>query len=258
MEITRVFDILELHKGTYQKDDILCGKINKQWKKYTSNDLVHHANMVSCGLLSLGLGEGDKVAIISNNRPEWCFADYGCQQAGIVTVPIFPTASNNDFKFILNHAEVKAIFIDDKSILAKLVSIETEIPAVKHIISFNKLEGTVYFTDFIAAAEKNPAIEKVEAIKKSITPQHLLTILYTSGTTGTPKGVMISHYNLVENVKGVQNFAPFASWWKSLSFLPLNHVYERMLITLYLFKGISTYFAEGFVTIGDNLKEVQP
>jgi len=258
MEITRVFDILELHKGTYQKEDILCGKIDKKWKKYSSNDLVHHANMVSYGLLSLGLGEGDKVAIISNNRPEWCFADYGCQQAGIVTVPIFPTASNNDLKFILNHAEVKAIFIDDKNILAKLVAIEKEIPGVKHIISFNKLEGTIYFTDFIAAAEKNPAPEKVESIKKNITPQHLLTILYTSGTTGTPKGVMISHTNLVQNVKGVQNFAPFASWWKSLSFLPLNHVYERMLITLYLYKGISTYFAEGFETIGDNLKEVQP
>lgn len=264
MEVTRVFDILELHKGTYQKDDILCGKVSiagksgKEWKKYSSADLVHHSNMVSYGLLALGLNEGDKVAIISNNRPEWCFADYGCQQAGIVTVPIFPTASNNDLKFILNHGEVKAIFIDDKTILAKLVAIEAEIPGVKHIISFNKLEGTIYFTDFIEAAQKNPLQDKVEAIKKTITPQHLLTILYTSGTTGTPKGVMISHYNLVQNVKGVQNFAPFATWWKSLSFLPLNHVYERMLITLYLFKGISTYFAEGYETIGDNLKEIQP
>lgn len=264
MEVTRVFDILDLHKDTYQKDDILCGKVSiagksaKEWKKYSSADLVHHSNMVSYGLLALGLNEGDKVAIISNNRPEWCFADYGCQQAGIVTVPIFPTASNNDLKFILNHGEVKAIFIDDKTILAKLVAIEAEIPGVKHIISFNKLEGTIYFTDFIEAAQKNPLQDKVEAIKKTITPQHLLTILYTSGTTGTPKGVMISHYNLVQNVKGVQNFAPFATWWKSLSFLPLNHVYERMLITLYLFKGISTYFAEGYETIGDNLKEIQP
>lgn len=265
MEITRVFDILELHKSTYQKEDILCNKIplpdgsgKKQWKKYSSTDFVNYSNLVSYGLLALGLNEGDKVAIISNNRPEWCFADYGCQQAGLVTVPIFPTASNHDLKFILNHAEVKAIFIDDKNILAKLIDIESEIPGVKHIISFNKLESTTYFTDFILAAEKNPAKERVDAIKQTITPQHLLTILYTSGTTGIPKGVMISHANLVHNVKGVQNFAPFATWWKSLSFLPLNHVYERMLITLYLYKGISTYFAEGFETIGDNLKEVQP
>ncbi len=258
MEITRVFDILDLHKSTYQKDDILCGKVNKQWKKYSSNDFVNHANLVSYGLLNLGLGMDDKVAIISGNRAEWCFADYGCQQIGVVTVPIFPTASNHDLKFILNHAEVKAVFIDDKNIYTKLATIAAEIPGLKHIISFNQLGGTTFFTDFIEAAAKTPALEKVNAIKKTITPQHLLTILYTSGTTGTPKGVMISHHNLVQNVISMRNFAPFATWWKSLSFLPLNHVYERMLITLYLQQGISTYFAEGFETIGDNLKEVQP
>jgi len=262
MEIIRVFDILELYKTKYQKDDILCAKVSlpggKQWKKYSSADFVELSNLTSYGLLSLGLGKNDKVAIISANRPEWLFADYGCQQAGIVTVPVFPTASNNDLKFILNHAEVKAVFIDDKGAYAKLASIEKEIPNVKHVISFNQLEGVAWFGDFIEQAKKNPAEQKVNEIKKSIHPNDMLTILYTSGTTGTPKGVMISHYNLVENVKGVENFAPFASWWKSLSFLPLNHVYERMIITLYLYLGISTYFAEGFETIGDNLKEVQP
>ena len=128
MEITRVFDILDLHKGTYQKDDILCGKVNKQWKKYSSNDFVNHVNLVSYGLLNLGLGLDDKVAIISGNRPEWCFADYGCQQIGVVTVPIFPTASNHDLKFILNHAEVKEVFIDDKNIYTKLATISAEFP----------------------------------------------------------------------------------------------------------------------------------
>ncbi len=265
MEITRVFDILELYKTKYKKDDILCGKVNlpagkagKQWKKYSSADLVNYSDLTSYGLLSLGLGKNDKVAIVSANRPEWIFADYGCQQAGIVTVPVFPTASNNDLKFILNHAEVKAVFIDDKGAYAKLAAIEKEIPTVKHVISFNRLEGVACYSDFIELAKQNPAEQKVSEIKKSINPKDLLTILYTSGTTGTPKGVMISHYNLVENVKGVENFAPFASWWKSLSFLPLNHVYERMIITLYLYLGISTYFAEGFETIGDNLKEIQP
>lgn len=265
MEVTRVFDILDLYKSTYKKDDLLCAKesisptINdKQWKKYSSDDFIDFTNWTSYALLALGLKEGDKVAIISNNRPEWVFADYGCQQLNIVTVPIFPTLSNHDITYILNHAEVKAVFISDKSIYAKLSAIQSDIPNVKHVISFNPLLGLMNFSELIELGKKNQNAEKVESIKKSIRPEDLLTILYTSGTTGTPKGVMLSHRNLAENVKACQNFAPFETWWKALSFLPLNHVYERMLITLYLYKGISIYFAEGFETIGDNLKEVQP
>lgn len=258
MEVTRVFDILDLYKSKYRKDDILCCKENKQWKKYNSDDLIAFSNQTAHGLINLGLGRNDKVAIIANNRPEWVFADYGCQLAGIVTVPIFPTASNNDLKFILNHAEVKVIFISDNKIFAKLSEIEKEIPTVKHVIAFDEVEGLLHYSDFIASAKQKPQIEKVEEIKRTAKPEELLTILYTSGTTGTPKGVMISHQNLAKNVTDCQGFAPFASWWKALSFLPLNHVYERMLITLYLYKGISVYFAEGYETIGDNLKEVQP
>ena len=258
MEITRVFDILELYKTKYIKDDVLSGKENKQWKKYSSQDLISTVNNTSYGLLALGLTDKDKVAIISNNRPEWNFCDYGCQQANIVTVPIFPTISNTDLQFILNHAEVKAVFISDKSIYAKLVAIEKEIPHVKHIISFNPIEGIMPFADFIELGKKHADSEKLEQIKKSILPSNLLTILYTSGTTGTPKGVMITHHNLVSNVTACQGFAPFQSTWKALSFLPLNHVYERMVSTLYLYKGISIYYAEGLETIGDNLKEIKP
>jgi long-chain acyl-CoA synthetase len=258
MEITRVFDILELYKTTFKKDDVLSAKENKQWKKHSSDDLINNTNSVSYGLLALGLTSKDKVAIISNNRPEWNFCDYGCQQANIVTVPIFPTISNHDLQFILNHGEVTTIFISDKSIYAKLVAIEKEIPNVKHIISFTPVEGLMSFADFLELGNKNAQHDKLAEIKNSILPSHLLTILYTSGTTGTPKGVMITHHNLVSNVLAVQDFAPFASWWKALSFLPLNHVYERMVSTLYLYKGISIYYAEGLETIGDNLKEIQP
>lgn len=258
MEITRVFDILEAYKTIYRKDDVLSAKENKQWKKYSSDDLINYSNLVSNALLALGLTDKDKVAIISNNRPEWNFCDFGCQQANIVTVPIFPTISNTDLQFILNHAEVKAVFISDKSIYAKLVAIEKEIPHLKHIISFNAIEGIMPFKDFLELGKQNLASEKLEAIKKSILPSNLLTILYTSGTTGTPKGVMITHHNLVSNILAVQDFAPFQSSWKALSFLPLNHVYERMVCTLYLYKGISVYYAEGLETIGDNLKEIQP
>ncbi len=258
MEITRVFDILEFYKTDYIKSDVLSAKVNKVWQSHSSDDFIKNVNHVSYGLLALGLNSNDKVAIISNNRPEWNFCDYGCQQANIVTVPIFPTISNTDLQFILNHSEVSTVFISDKSIYAKLVAIEKEIPNVKNIISFNVIDGIMPFSNFLMFGAEHSCADKLENIKTSILPSNLLTILYTSGTTGVPKGVMITHHNLVSNVLACQNFAPFKSTWKALSFLPLNHVYERMVNTLYLYKGISIYYAEGLETIGDNLKEIKP
>lgn len=258
MEVTRLFDILDLYKGTYTKDDLLCAKEDKQWKRYNSNDFISRTNWVSYGLYALGLKEGDRIAIISNNRPEWNFCDFGCQQANMISVPIFPTISNHDLQFILNHAGVKAVFISDKNIYTRLAAIEQEIPEVKYVISFNPIEGIMPFSDFLELGKTHPIAEQIEGIKARIKPDDMMTILYTSGTTGTPKGVMISHHNLVSNVKACQFLAPFQLNWRALSFLPLNHVYERMISMLYLYKNVSIYYAEGIETIGDNLKEIKP
>jgi long-chain acyl-CoA synthetase len=258
MEIKRVFDILELYKTQYRKNDVLSSKVNKSWKKYSSDDLINYSNWVSYALIKMGLSPQDKISIISSNRPEWNFCDFGSQQANIITVPIFPTISNHDLQFILNHSEAKLIFISDKAIYTKLVALEKELPFVKHIISFEKIDGLMSFDEFINLGIENEAFDTVKTIKESILPSNLLTILYTSGTTGIPKGVMVAHSNMVSNVIACQGFAPFESTWKALSFLPLNHVYERMVCTLYLYKGISIYYAEGLETIGDNLKEIQP
>ncbi len=258
MEITRVFDILDLHKTQYQKNDILSAKENKQWKKYSCTDLVNHSNYVSAGLLAMGLTDKDKIGILSNNRPEWNFCDFGAQQANIVTVPVYPTISNDDLKYIINHAEVTLLFISDKNILAKLTQLEKEIPTVKHIVSFNKLENVMHFSDFIELGKKAYNEVQINTIKQRILPSNLCTILYTSGTTGTPKGVMISHQNIVANVDVCREVVNFEPHWKALSFLPLNHAYERIVNMVYLYKGVSVYYAEGIENIGDNLKEIKP
>ncbi|MFN5183903.1 MAG: AMP-dependent synthetase/ligase [Bacteroidota bacterium] len=257
MEIRRVFDLMgPLSKN--KKSDLLNAKENKKWRNYSTDEFIENAQNVSFGLFQLGVERGDRVAIISNNRPEWNFIDFGCQQADIITVPIYPTISVTDLKFILNDAEVKAVFFSSKDIYKKLASIEQEIPSVRFIHSFNEIEGVPHFSSFIETGKKNPQPEKLNKIKTEIDPKKLFTILYTSGTTGVPKGVMLSHENILSNVVACFPLAPFHSSWRALSFLPLNHVYERMVNTLYFWIGISIYYAEGLETIGDNLKEIQP
>lgn len=258
MEVTRVFDILDKLKEEHNKPDILSCKENKEWINYSTDDFISYVNDVSSGLLALGLQPKDKVAIIANNRPEWNFVDFGCQQVDMITVPVYPTISISDLKYILNEAEVKAVFFSSKDIFKKLAEINEAIPQVKFVYSFNEVEGVNHFAKLIDLGRQTDNSDKIAAIKKSISPEDMFSILYTSGTTGIPKGVMISHRNMISNVKAAECLAPFEPYWKALSFLPLNHVYERMLCNLYLYMGTSIYYAEGLETIGDNLREVKP
>lgn len=259
MEVTRLFDILPNYLEKYPQQDVAFGvKRNGEWLKISIQEYIEKTNNISYGFLKLGIKPGDKVAIISGSRPEWNMLDMATMQIGAVSVPIYPTISQSDYKYILNHAEIKVIFIEGKELRTKIEPILPEIKSIKHIYTFINQENIFdYLDQLIELGKLNPAPEKVEKLKAAIKPNDLATIIYTSGTTGNPKGVMLSHSNIVSNFK---NLAEIPSKWsnKALSFLPLCHAYERMLVYLYQYLGMSVYYAESLATIAENIKEVSP
>ena len=260
MEVTRTFDILDLYRNKHIKDDAFAGKENGEWVKYSSAQYVENATLISYGLLAFGLKKGDRIATISNNRPEWNFVDMGMSQAGLIHVPVYPTISAEEYTYILNHAEPSLVFISDKTLLEKIRPICEKIPAIKAIFTFNQIDGARNWKELLELGKKNAEkySDEVDKIKGSIKPEDLVTILYTSGTTGFPKGVMLSHDNLISNVKASVGVHPLGFQHKSLSFLPISHVYERMLNYHFQYKGISIYYAESMATIAANAQEIKP
>lgn len=258
MEIKRVFDLLPHYAEKNSRPDALVTKENGTWKKYSTAEFIDYVDHLSYGLANLGINKDDKIAIISNNRPEWNFADYSAQQCGAISVPIYPTISLHDLIFIFNDAKVKLVFVSSIELYEKVKEAAKQAPSVQFIYSFNEIKEVKHWKEIYQNGKNNPAKDKIAQIKAGIGQNDLLTILYTSGTTGTPKGVMLSHNNLLSNSFASQHLAPFQKHWKALSFLPLNHVYERMLNTLYIYLGLGIYYAESLETIGDNLKEIKP
>lgn len=261
MEITRTFDLLNRLLENYpQKDDILAGKENQQWIKYSCKEYVEQATMVSYGLLALGMKKGDKVAMVSNNRPEWNFIDMGISQAGMILVPIYPTISVEEYEYILDDAKPKLIFVSDKGLFEKIKPIVDKAASIESIYSINKIEGAKNWTDVKELGKENAEKfrDELVMIKESIKPGDLVTLIYTSGTTGNPKGVMLSHSNLMSNVIASSVVHPYGPESKSLSFLPLCHIYERMLNYHFQYKGISIYYAENMGTIVNDLKDIKP
>ncbi len=261
MEMTRTFDLLNRLLENYpQKDDIIAGKENKQWVKYSTKDYVELATMVSYGLLSLGLKKGDKVAMVSNNRPEWNIIDMGISQAGMVHVPIYPTIGVEEYDYILDDAKPKLIFVSDKGLYEKIKPIVDKAASIEGIYTINKVEGAKNWTEVKELGRKNADKYKDELvnIKESVKPEDMVTLIYTSGTTGNPKGVMLSHSNLMSNVIASSVVHPYGPESKSLSFLPLCHIYERMLNYHFQYKGVSIYYAENMGTIVNDLKDIKP
>lgn len=259
MEIKRLFDILPNYKNSYKpKDDVLAGKENGEWVKYNIDEYIEAANNISYGLIKLGIKKGDKIATISNNRPEWNMLDMGISQIGAIHVPIYPTISESDYKYILDHAEVQYVFVSGMELLRKIQHILPDVKSLKGLYTFKKLEEEKHLSELIELGAQNQVPEKLETMKTEITTDEVATLIYTSGTTGDPKGVMLSHANIIHNFMAVRDIPPVGEEGVSLSYLPLCHVYERMLNYLFQYLGISIYYAENMGTIADNIKEIKP
>ncbi|MDQ3192063.1 MAG: long-chain fatty acid--CoA ligase [Bacteroidota bacterium] len=260
MEKFRIFDLLTRYADNFDKEDALGAKENGQWVKYSTRQYIDYSNYISYGLLELGVKKEDKIALIANNRPEWNFADMGIMQTGAINVPIYPTISEADLVFILNDAEIKYVFVSSQEIYDKVNKIRNQVSSIKDIYSFNKISGVKSWFELVDLGKENSKKlqDQLGEVKASIKDTELATLLYTSGTTGNPKGVMLSHKNLVSNFYAVRDLPPLDSQSRVLSFLPLNHVFERMLTYLYMYKGASIYYAESLETIGDNIREIQP
>lgn len=267
MNPKRLFDCIEWQLESCQKDDMFAAKEEGGiWKKYSTKEVKETVDKLSAGLLHLGLGpqdmsiEGrDKIAILSNNRPEWMMLDFAVQQIGAVLTPIYPTINVNELEFIFNDASVKLVFVSDKDLYDKVQSIRAKTPTVKAVYTFDYVQQALNWKEIL---NKGTEADKtnLNKIRDSIQYEDLCTILYTSGTTGFPKGVMLSHKNILSNVKNVDEVFDQIGGKdvKALSFLPLNHIFERMVTYIYLYNGTSIYYAESLDKIGDNLREVQP
>ncbi|WP_310557534.1 long-chain fatty acid--CoA ligase [Flavobacterium sp.] len=260
IKITRLFDFAYHQLENYNIPDALVTKQNGTWKKTSSQEYIDKGNTISRALLRMQINPNDKIAIISsNNRTEWHIMDVGILQVGAQNVPIYPTISEQDYEYILNHCEAKYCFVSDEEVLGKLNSIKHNVPNLIDVFSFNEISGCKNWSEILKLGEEKSNQTQVEERKNKVKPLDLATIIYTSGTTGKPKGVMLSHNNIVSNVLDSSNRIPFeAGSSRALSFLPICHIYERMVTYIYQYMGCSIYFGESIEKISDNIKEVQP
>ena len=259
MEIKRLFDYLENQNTQRPGQAFLSTKITtpngKVWKQYTFGETQNYANRMSQLLIDLGVKGDDKIAIIAANRPEWNFADLGCLQIGAVDVPMYPTISEKDYEFIFNDASIKYAFVGDNVIYQKVLPLMGRVSSLQGIYTFDKIAGAKNFEESLPQKFDEAEIQKRKAV---VSEEDLATIIYTSGTTGNPKGVMLTHKNIVSNIKSVKQVTPFMEGESSLSFLPLCHSFERITFYAYLSKAIHIHYAETLETIAENLKEVHP
>ncbi len=256
MEITRTFDLLDRYKIEFaNKHDVFAAKVNRRWVKYNVNDYINNSRFISCGLLALGLQKGDKVATISNNRPEWNFVDMGLAQAGLIHVPIFATLDQDGYKEIFDHAEVKAVFVSDNKLFNTILPIAPDL-----IYTFDQITGAKSWVEVkdLGEEKKEEFEEQVNQNKEQTLPIDPVTLIYTSGTTGKPKGVLLSHQNLISNAKAAAEVFQLKPDQRYLCILPICHVGERMANYQTQYSGCSIYYAESLASIARDLQEIKP
>ncbi|MEY4913636.1 MAG: hypothetical protein RL025_1463 [Bacteroidota bacterium] len=252
-----LFELLEHQQRRHPLDYAFASKEQGTWKRYSTAQALDEINQVALGLIAMGLQPGDRIATVSNNRPEWNFLDLAMLQVGGVHVPLYPTITDQDYRYILEHAEVRWVMVSDASLYERIEPIAREFPHIAGVYTFNRIPGAKHWTEIKEAGRpdlKETLTERRAAIQKDDTA----TIIYTSGTTGFPKGVMLSHHNIMSNLLAAAVRVPCKAGDKSLSFLPLNHIYERMLTYMMMYSSIGIHYAESMETIGDNLKEIKP
>ncbi|MFP2996479.1 long-chain fatty acid--CoA ligase [Spongiivirga sp. MCCC 1A20706] len=259
-QITRLFDIPYHQLEKYDLEKSLITKYDGEWVATSTKEYIDKANAISRGLLRLGVKPNDKVAIISmTNRTEWNIVDIGVLQIGAQDVPIYPTISQEDYEYVLSHSESKYCFVSCTEVLQKVKAIKDKVPSLKEVYSFDQLSDCKNWNEVLELGADESNQEEVEKLKDAVKPTDLATLIYTSGTTGRPKGVMLSHDNIVSNMNSCTKRLPIElGKSKALSFLPVCHIYERMTLYVYQFAGVGIYFAESLEKIGDNAKEVHP
>lgn len=260
MELRRTFDILDYLRNNHgDKSDMLSAKRDNRWVQFSVNEYRTTAKLFSLGLLAMGFQKGDKIITATNNRPEWNFVDMGMSMIGVVHVPVYPTISDDEYRYILKHSDAKMVIVSDQALYNRIVIIAKEVPAIQWVYTFNCIGNVPNYEEVIKLGAKEKARWNGEfhERKNSITPDDTVSMIYTSGTTGQPKGVMLSHNNFMSNVDGVYDLFPLFSTDRIISFLPLCHVFERMVNYLFQVRACSIYYAENLGTISANMVEIQ-
>lgn len=255
----RLFDLVPRYIEKYgYKDCLFAGKVNKQWVKYDGKKFYEITNSISYGLLKIGVKRGDRIALIANNAPEWNMIDFAIQQVGAICIPIYPTISHDDYKYIFNHSEASIAFFTNKHLYSKVADIIANLPTIKDVYLIKASEGMKSLQELIDLGNENKDEATLEARKAEVKNEDVATIIYTSGTMGTPKGVMLTHRNILSVVEYLCPLYPINETHDALSYLPLSHIYERAVQYCHIYLGCSTYYVDNIGAIIDTMAEVKP